>query len=63
MHVDSSKWRDACVGMQAARGRHREAGRRIQLEGCMWRVASGGMLVEGCKWRDASGGMHVEGCK
>ena len=31
----------------------------MQLEGCKWRVASGGLQVEGCKQREASIGMQA----
>ena len=35
----------------------------MQVEGCKWRVPSGGWQVEGCKWRVATGGLQVEVCK
>ena len=34
----------------------------MQVEGCKWRDAIGGMQLEGCNWV-ASGGLQVEGCK
>ena len=35
-------------------------GRRICVEGCIWRNVYGGMYIEGCVWRDMYRGMCIE---